>query len=404
MDIQKRREERQEKRTFLLIAASCVCLIIQLYAIPRDNTRLMSLANQALLLLWLGVGGFCVVKQLIFAFPAYLFSVVEMLFFVLVSFFFSIIASTGSMAANITALINFLVLPVILLYCTICSIPEKAKEILILTGVVLSLIFIDLYHSDMRHVFTGYYGDTNIAEVTLGYPNPNQAAMYLFVCVIDLLAGVFYFKKKAVKILLCLDMAYICWILVQTESRTAVLSVIILFALTILAQKQKLPKKSVSIAVLVPLAYAIGAMFFETFFQDVTLWGDALFNGRESIFDRYLDNLNVLSFLFGDFGRFRFDNLHNGYVSIAATAGVFAAVFYITFIKRCMEYIFQTAFAKKYTAVGFAGFLCIILYSSSEAAFFVGGSTYAYLISMVFMLCSQPYATKKPRLNEAQEQ
>ncbi len=404
MDFQKQREDRQERRTLLLIAASCICLIIQLYAIPRDNTRLMSLANQGLLLLWLGIGGFFVIRRLIFAFPAYLFSIVEMLLCVLVSFFFAVITSTDSLAANITALINFLVLPVTLLYSMVFTIPEKAKKIILLTGVALSFVFIDLYHSNLRHVFTGYYGDTNIPEVTLGYPNPNQAAIYLFVCVAALFAGILYFKNKTVKILLCLDLAYILWILVQTRSRTAALAAIILFVLTIFAIKQKLPKNIVAIVVLIPFVYAVGAIFFELFLGDVTLWGESLFNGRESIFDRYINNLSVINFLLGDFKRFHFQNLHNGYVSIAATAGVFTVAFFITFIKRCLEYSFKTACTQKHTAAGFVGFLCVILYTSTEAAAFVGGSTYAFLVCMLFMLCAQPYAVKKPQLNEVKEQ
>lgn len=397
MMIRTKLEDRQERFTYLMIVASCICFVIQLYAVPRRNASLMSLSNQALLLLWLGVGGVRVIWRLAKAFPAKLISFVWLLLFTFASLLLSILQSTDTLAADIKSFLNFMVLPVMLLHCAVYAVPEKTKTVLLVTVVVLAVNFTLLYYSGYRHIYTGPYADTNIPEVTLGYPNPNQAAMYLFVCLITVTAGVFHVKRKLLKVLLSLIALYLLWITVLTYSRTAVLLIAVMVLGLLLTRKRPLPRWSVDAAIFIPLAYAVMALFFSAAFRNATFWGESLFNGREGIFYRYLDGITFRRFLLGDFSQFHFDNMHNTYISIASTAGIFAVVSHLLFMRKCVSGNYRDAFDNMATKVGFFGFLCIMIYSSTEAAFFVGGATYGFSVLMVFLLFSKPFAADRPQ-------
>ena len=392
MENEKQIETRQDQYTYWLIVASCVCLVIQLYALPRNITRLMSLSNQLLLLMWLGLGGFFVIKRFTDRLPGYLFCAVWMLAFVVFSVIFSLLTSGGSMMGNISAIVNFLAFPIMLLYAALFRIPQRAKTAILVTNVVLSLIFIDLYFSGYRNAYTNYYGTTNINALTLGYSNPNQTAMFLFVCTIILGISVFYTDSFFLKAALTLDMLFICKMLFDTESRTAFFVVLVFFGFIALTNKRKLTKKWILYSILTPLIYALCALFLRSFFENTTFLGESLFNGRELIYDRFLNNINLINFILGDFSRFQFDNLHNSYISVVATAGVIVLINFMTFLKRGHEKNLDLLDDERYSKVAFVGSLATIIYSSSEAAFFVGGSTYAFMIFSIYLFFSRPYA------------
>lgn len=399
MVIRKKLDSRQELYTYLMIVASCICLVVQLYAIPRNHTTLMSIANKGLLLLWLGVGGIRIAMKLATAFPVKLISFLGILLLTLVAFLIAAFKSTSYISNYLTSFLNFMVLPVMLLFSTVYTIPEKAKNAMVVTGALLAAVFIALYHSGLRNVFIGPYATIHLPQVTLGYYNPNQAAMYLFAGIIILVTSVFYVRRKLSKVLLGLAAVYLSWIMLRTETRTAILLLAAFLALTVVTWKWTVPKCSIDIAIFTPFVYAFLAMFFFAVFGTIEIGGESLFNGRENIFNRYLSNLNPVSFFFGNYARFNFTNLHNSYVSIAATAGIFAVVAYMAFLRKCLQQNYRNALSQRYSAVSFAGFLCVLVYSSTEAAYFVGGSTYAFLIFMIFLFFSQPSAalSKEPK-------
>ena len=391
MEQKKQIESPQDRLTTWLITFSCLCLILQIYAMPRNNTRFMSLANMTMLFIWLGVGGVSVVKRFVNRLPGYLFCVVWLLVFIIFSLMFSVLTAGGSITANITAIVNFFALPIMLLYAAIYHIPERAKKIILVMNVLLSWVFIDLYFSGYRNAYTNYYGTTNIGALTLGFSNPNQTAMFLFACAVVLGVSVFYFKSMIIRLGVTLDLVFICKMLFDTESRTAFLAILVFSALVALSFKRRLTNKWILYAMVAPAVYAACALFLRAYFGDVTFLGESIFTGRERIYDRYLTNLNLINFMMGDFGKFRFDNLHNGYISIVATAGIFSLINFIIFLRRGLERNLVRLGQTRYSKVAFIGFLATIIYSSSEAAFFVGGSTYAYMIFVVYLLFSQPY-------------
>ncbi|MBR5569908.1 MAG: hypothetical protein IKW10_03345 [Oscillospiraceae bacterium] len=383
-------DEQRDNITHYMIAISCVCIILQLYSIPRKISSLLSLANYGHIFIWVILGGWRIFKRFAHAIPNIILPVFIVIASAALSCFVTILNYSGVITTSVTALVNFLVLPAMLMHCAIYPIPQKSKRLVVVVGVIMSLVFIDLYRSEYRTVFETEYGRFYGDEVTLGYPNPNQTAMFLFVAMVILSIGVFFVQKVFLKVLLIADAAYMGIMLEQTQSRAGLLLLIIFLTTICVIRKWSISQKIVKLVVLLPCIYAIIAMFYLETFGDLTLWGESIFNGREGVYGRYLENLNTLNFVLGDFARFSFANLHNSYVSIAATAGIVTVVSFVYFFRQFLLSNHECAMTQGYAKIAYIGFLCIIIHSCAEAAFLVAGSIYAFLVFMVVMMFSQP--------------
>ena len=122
------------------------------------------------------------------------------------------------------------------------------------------------------------------------------------------------------------------------------------------------------------------------------IMGENIFNGREDMFDDYFRKLDGFTLLFGDFWGYEFGNLHNAYLSIVATAGVGTLILYMRMLKKHVHENYVLGFDRFYERVAFFGFLCVILYSSTEAAGLLGGTNYAFMNLSVFAYFSKPFA------------
>ncbi len=368
--------------SYYAVVASCICALVQLYALPRDMFSLISLSNRVLMIIWIVFVGAALIKKLEQRFPVRVAGALVLVILSVMAYFFASINNTALAVGNGLKLLGFLILPIMLLYSTVFQIDARAKTAVLIFNLAASLVFIDLYNSDKRYIFEGPYDMVQLDVITLGYPNPNQTAMYLFLCAVSLAAGAFYFKPVLIKAIFAADTVCMAWFLQQTGARSAALLFVTFLVLIWVTGKREVSGLWVSIALLVPLLYVLVLPLA----SDVTVMGESMFNGREAIFNRYFRNLNFSSFILGDLNRFKFENLHNGYVAIAASVGVPACAGYIHLMKTCLQINRPRRGAPASERVAFVGFLCAVMYTCAEAAFFVGGATYAMLVFSVCVL------------------
>ena len=387
----KNRQDKTRDIIFYVILASCVCLLLQLYGLPFESGTLKSWSNRIMLLIWVAGGGLVCLKKLIDYLPRYLLCIVLLVVMCLVSLMLTATKGLSVPIGQFPSLLGFLTLPVMILFCAYYPIPERARKTIHYTNIAASGLYIYLFHSDKAYQYKGYYGYTTIDDLTLGYPNANQTAMYLFVCIIILVASVVYFRSVYAKLLLLADTGYMTYLLYLTESRTAFALILVFFLMVLYLRRHKLPSKWVAIALAAPAIFAICGHFFKDLFMVVKFIGESLFNGREEIYAKYFGNLDIFNFLFGDYVRFHFDNMHNGYVSITATVGIVALGSYIVFFWENLRRNLGRLEATLPEKVAFTGFLCTLMYTSTEAAMIVGGSNYAFLLASVYMLFSKPF-------------
>ena len=369
-------------RYFTLL--SCICLMIQIISIPYKIHRFTSLSNMTLLILWSAVWCYTMISQLTKKVTT---SMVSLMFIVLLSvlsFGISLIFNSG-LLSQAGKLLGFLALPMMIYVIRSFPVSDKTRRLVLISNIAVSGEYIFLYNSPLRHVFVSEYGTKNISSVTLGFPNPNQTAIMLFVCCVLLFISLFFFENKVARALIFADLVYVAYIMFETDSRTAVLLLAVFVVLSLVSFKKRLPKIITSLSLISPAVYLLLAMTAVTALDFIQIGGHNIFTGRQNIYAKYFDNLNVLNFLFGDFDTFRFENLHNGYIAIAATTGIVVLIAYYVFLRKTLMGA-RGVLDKKYESAAYCGLLCLMIYICTEAGLVVGGAMYAYLIAMVFFM------------------
>ena len=367
----------------VVILLACICMLIQMYAIPVKNMRLMSLANRFTVVLWIAAA--CI--SLFMNGTKDLMEIIAIFGLGIVAFLFSIFDNMRTY--SLTSLLNFYALPMMIIFVACNEIGDLAKKMLLITFFILSLLFIGFSRSSFAYRLEGEYAIINIDDLTMGYPNQNQAAFYLFICAINLVIGAFYFKHKFIKAVFVADFLYMLVLLEQTQCRTSLL-LIGVFVLLIFIPKNI--KTLVNVAVLWPLVFALLAQWLYPYLEDFAILGDTFLNGREEIYSRYFDNLSVSTLLLGDFQKFHFDNLHNAYVSIAATVGLPVLILFMYMLRKHMQINCELGINKGYESVAFIGFICAVLYFGTEAATAVGGTNYAFMNISLLAYYAKPFA------------
>ena len=390
MKMQTDTQEKGYSLLYLAILGSCACAVVQLYALPRHNVLLISLSAWALQLIWLVMGAWTMVARIGKVFPRKLVSFLLLVLFSVLVCGISVAGDMGSMMPVGIKLAGFLSLPIMLL-CSAMDRTEKVKKIILGFFVVASVIFVDLYHSSLRHVFYGEYGVTYLNEVTLGYDNPNATAMYLMVCVIGLIVGAFYCRTIVVKLFFFADAIYMTWIVLQTESRAALVLLFVFAIMVCNVKRWKITSRTVRVVIICPLIVMILPILIPGI-ERLYFLGSALYNGREQLTFEYVDNMSVIRFFVGNMASYGLGNLHNGYLAIMASLGVPVCVCYMTFLVRNLISNLPDRNKPMYMRVAFMGFLCIVLQTSAEAAFFASGGLFAFLVYSVYTLFGQPYA------------
>lgn len=386
MYISKPKLKKGRDWSYYAVLGSCICVLMQLYALPRGKLPMVAFSNRAMMVIWIVFAGVTLAQKVEQRFPAKLGGGLAVLVGSLAAYGFAAIQGPSLAVSNGLKLLGFLILPIMLLYCAIFEIDPRIKPAALIVNVITSINFIALYNSDRRYLFIGEYGAAELDVVTLGYPNANQAAMYLFLCAISLFAGIFYIKALWLKILFAADTLCMVWYLQQTGARTALVLLLVFVLVSLLTAKREVTDAWINFALVVPLIYVLAVPIA----GNATVMDESLFNGRDVVFSRYFQNLDVLSFFVGDLNRFKLENLHNGYVAIAASVGVPACIGYFHLLKTCLHANRPLRTAPAFERTAFVGFLCAIMYTSAEAAFFVGGSNYAMMFFSVYVLFAKP--------------
>lgn len=95
------------------------------------------------------------------------------------SFFVIMISCTLNVLNVIVQYVCFITLPsYAILYRNARNI-KRLKGLIFAANLIYCLIYVYFYFSDRSHTYIGYFGETIIDELTLGYRNPNEAGMYL---------------------------------------------------------------------------------------------------------------------------------------------------------------------------------------------------------------------------------
>ena len=289
----------------------------------------------------------------------------------------AIFLSHSDFRGNIVAAACFLEIPIFMLCGKEIKSKRPAKTFL-WVQYILSLYYLNLSLTDKAYYYNhGIYGATTLEELTLSYRNPNETAMYLFACFLSLLIAFLTYKHFVLRLMFGVNAVLIFRLIWMTESRAAIVSAVL--ALIALVLYRVIPVSSfvTKVAIAIPWVMVAIIYFFNDQLVDMNFLGSSVETGRINVFDKVFSSLNLKKILFGDFATHSFNNLHNVYISIFGTIGIFGVILYSSYLSSVLISQSQRDVYNPSMKMAYVGVLLMVVYASVEAAYFVGGSAYA---------------------------
>lgn len=305
-------------------------------------------------------------------------------FFLLVYLF---VLSIVSMLANwsvgyesLVKLITFMELPILLICIRMVEF-KKCKKILQNFFLILGAFFICVSFTDLAYSYTTKYGITTINDLTLGYNNPNETAMYLYICFSVLLSFLFDETAKKTKRLNLIILSGILCLIFLTKSRVCILLAVTVLFYAVFLKKHKLGFVERKIIWIFPVLFLVFTLSSQTLFQNIRVMGDAIETGRYSIYITVLQDMNLLQILIGDFS-LGFANMHNALLSVFGTIGILGSLVYVLYLYVRIEKDYK----KRHNNIAFFAIYMLIVHSSVEAGLLLSGSVYAALVFCLYLI------------------
>lgn len=263
---------------------------------------------------------------------------------------------------------------------------HRMKRAVYIANILYALLFILLSFADNSHHFQGPYYIKILEQLTLGFRNTNEAGVYLMLSFLVMLSSIFFWTKRWKKGVALALSAVLFSLLWQTECRIAIVLAVIATVVILLQRLFRLGGVIRRIVLLLPAISILGTLLFPETMTETLLFGEALDTGRYRLYQEFFDHLNLSGILVGNIPGLGGDNLHNSYLSIAASYGMLTTVFYIIFLNAVLREEQTNAKRTLESYVAYIGVLCVIAHGIAEGALLIAGTVYAGMAGLLFLL------------------
>ncbi len=354
---------------------------------PYDLNLFVSLASRSYMLCSVAAFSYTVIncfRQYVPYKTMQILTIVFMVGFALVS---HLLSDSGGTYLFIIRLLCYLALPIYFLYLDYLKPDKWMLHFIFILNFLASVVFGLLSFSSLSYAGYENYIGTSSAWMTLGYENPNQTAMYLLINQVVLLCAFYYYSKKPIRLILLADALFMGWLILKTSSRTCIGISALILAVCIFRRKYRIKKYVVAGILILPLLFFIiyPYLFDNTLFVGVVIGGKTDYSARGEFFKTAITAVGD-RFLFGDFGRFQLQNLHNGPLSIYASVGVIGLAFFYVYYYRAYYRMLYYGFQCKAAFLAAVGLLSVFLHACTESGFITGGAMYAGSLSALILL------------------
>lgn len=368
---------------YITLGSNLVIFITQ----PLNITILESLASRCFMLSNLLAFFFSIYHSLRKFIPYKTKQIVTIFFMICFSFLSYLLSNESGLYQYIIRIWCYLALPFYLLYVDYLKPDKRMIHTIFFVNILISIVYILLSLS--KYSYMGYekFIGTNNAWLTLGYDNPNQTAMYLVINLIVLLCSFHYVKKRSIQLVIVLFILYIGVLLIKTSSRTCILIGAIIFFIDLIKRNFKISKVIVIGMLFLPFVFMLIYPFLykHNLLYFFSFGGKTDYESRSQIFQSVLNQVGS-NFLFGKFGKYQLQNLHNGTLSVYASIGLVGLVLFYIFYIRAYLKIISNGIKSKVAFISLLGLLSVFLHACTEGAFLVGGSVFAGSLSVLIYL------------------
>ncbi len=368
---------------YITLVSNLVIFIAQ----PIDFTLLEALASRCFMLTNLLAFVIAIMHSAKKYVPYITMQIITIFFILCFSIISFLLYNQGGFYQYIIRMWCYLALPFYFLYINYLTPDKKLINTLFIINILTSFVYILLSFS--KYSYKGYesFLGTNNAWLTLGYDNPNQTAMYIVINMIILICAFHYYRKKSIKFLLFLDICYLCILLFRTSSRTCILIGVVIILADIFKRSYRINKAVIIVTLFLPLLFLIIYPFLNqhNMLFLFSFGGKTDYASRSQIFQAVLVEVQD-KFLFGEFGKYQLQNLHNGILCVYASLGLVGVIlFYIYFIRAYINLI-EGKIKSKAAFISSVGLLSVFLHACTEGAFIIGGSVFAASLSALIYL------------------
>lgn len=262
---------------------------------------------------------------------------------------------------------------------------------LLFLGIGAFMLYMYVFRGHRMHILNGQY----TRYLTFRFSNPNLTALFLACMIMFLEIAGFKETRPAMKLILLLAAVMEAVFLYQTESRNALLAIVVFTALSVVffikKRNLKFKKWFLLFAAVMPLIFAVVYMRlvntegFMKIFSFVVGEGKNL-DSRVRIWSpafRYFEQSPIFGAYYQISGGRGVSQLHNTHVDILASYGVTVLVLVCAFL-YCLMREKQTNISASTQDSSLLGFVCAIMLGLGEAALFSGGLG-VYLFFGVFL-------------------
>lgn len=283
----------------------------------------------------------------------------------------------------------FLMLPsyIVLFYRQSCS--QETKKAIYRIAFVYWLVFLYLSISELSHIGYNDWGIYQSKTLTLGFQNSNETGMMLFIPYVILLSAFADSDRVYRKVLSGLAVLHLLYLIIETKSRTCIILSVFIAAVFLFRSTIKIAKCWLTISILLPFVTLLFQMLFSDLLDNIIILGETADSGRIWLWSSFIDNTSIFEWLFGNVADYGGANMHNSYLSVVAAYGIVGFIPYLIFLWKSFNHYFvnlESSPINYSQRIAFVGLLGVIIHGCAEAAFFVSGTVYAGLVSLLFIL------------------
>lgn len=307
--------------------------------------------------------------------------------FLMLVFLTIVVAAIGGFRTLISHFITymcFLMLPAYIVSYSKIDYLGNVRKLIFFANFVYATLFIVLSRGSLAHIGYGDYGVYISNDLTLGYGNPNETAIYLLVSFIIMFAGI-QSKNGFSKVLHLAYTGILGYLILRTHCRAGIILAIACVVMGLISPFYRVGRKAIRICIYLPLIAAFIGIVNPNLFNSIVVLGETVGSGRYHIYDTYLQGVNVVSLLFGNFSTYAGSNLHNSFLTVFSMFGLPATIVYFKFLYKSIDY-FSLHINDNVSYIGLIGVLCLILHGIVEGTLLVAGTVYAGLFSLLILL------------------
>jgi len=244
------------------------------------------------------------------------------------------------------------------------------------------------------------YGPSGVKVFTLGLGNPNAVSAYVMFAIILLLAHIVCQKKLAVRVFDTIIVGLLFNLLLRLSSRTIVACVLLLLIGYLVGRKKNKMHMFWGIALAFPFAMIAITFILAESNLSIRVLGKALATGRAGMFLSTISDIKSapFSFVFGQFFKYYFGNMHNGPLSIICTLGLVGLIIYLLIWYKKLKYLSDNC-CTTIQRIAFYAMLAFLIQSSSEALFMVGTVPYSIMVIVVDKIAKGEIVADKTEQN-----